>query len=150
MHLIPDLANIVGEYLLGPRPRGGKLSSKEKRAVFGVTAAELRKSQRWYIERAREVHEWPLELHALFHHHWDPSDDEIDLGPFDEHPFHSSGDEAECSKRQPREEEELGGVVPLDADLQALEEPAVPAAAPMMEPAIAMVRHQPCSLQASL
>jgi hypothetical protein len=140
--LIPDLANIVGEYVLGSRPPGVKLSSKEKRAVFGVSADELRKSQRWYIERAREVHQWPLELQEM-HHHWDPSDDEVELGPFDEHPFHSSGDEADCSKREVGDEDELNDAVPPpEADLQAaggeLEVPVAAAAAPMLEAPVAM------------
>jgi hypothetical protein len=98
-HLIPDLANIASEYSLGPHRRGSKLSAKGKRVVFGVSAADLRKAQKWYIARAREVHEWPLVVHNMdhgWHHHWN----ENALPPFDEHPFHSSADEAECRQRR--------------------------------------------------
>jgi hypothetical protein len=90
-----------------------------------------------------------MELQVLFHHHWDSSDEEIDLGPFDEHPFHSSGDEAECSKRalKNKKDDELDGAVlpepEPEPDLMAAvnegEEPAaVAAAAPIVEPAVAM------------
>jgi hypothetical protein len=136
VHLIPDLANIVSEYLRG-------LTEEEKLAVFGVSADERRKAQEWYTARAREVHQWPLELHEM-QDHWDALDDAIDLGPLDEHPFHSSADEAECSQR-PLEDDAggMGGAVPPEPDLQAAEDEieghaVAAAAAPILEAPVAM------------
>ena len=72
--------------------------------MFGVSAIEQREAQRWYITRASEVHQWPQDLQEM---QWSGSDDEVGLGPFDEHQFHSSADEAECSQRGPDEEENI-------------------------------------------
>jgi hypothetical protein len=85
-----------------------------------------------------------MELQEMYHHHYlDPLDDEIDLGPMDEHPFHSSGDEAACSKREVDEEDKLDvAVPPPEADLQAagveLEVPVAVAAAPTVDAPVAM------------
>jgi hypothetical protein len=106
-HLIPDLANIASEYVLGPHQRGSKLSAKGKRVVFGVSASDLRKAQHWYIACAREVHEWPLVVHNM-DHGWHPHWDSDALPPFDEHPYHSSADEAECSRKRQRHPHGVG------------------------------------------
>jgi len=120
------------------------LIEEEKLAVFGVSVDERRKAQEWYIARAREVHKWPLELHEM-QDHWDPLNDAIDLGPFDEHPFHSSGDEAERSQRAL--EDDAGGMgdgaVPPEPDLQAAEDEieghaVAAAAAPILDAPVAM------------
>jgi hypothetical protein len=134
-HLIPDLANITREYLLGPLPRGDKLSLKEKARVFGVSAAAQHKAQQWYIARAHEIHQWPQRLHEL--QWWNPSLDEAELVPFDEHAFHSSADEAECSQRQMEDaaEHDAFAVAVLPAEgVQAAGE----AAAPTLDAPVAM------------
>jgi hypothetical protein len=149
--LIPDLAGIVCEYLLGPHPSGVQWTADEKAPLFDVSVAEQRKAQQWYISSAREVHRWSQPHFRIINNEW-----EEDLfafvgppppppPPFDAHPYHSSADEEECKRGQKEDDdsdndEKKSSDDEEEEDAVAHEEglAALPAAELMLEPAAPM------------